>query len=48
MKKIADIRKRRENRFWENRMKIARVQKIQNINNELAKHKDLISDTHIQ
>ena len=32
MNKIADIRKRRENRFWENRMKLAKIQKIEDIN----------------
>jgi hypothetical protein len=32
MKKIADIRKKREDRFWLNRMKLARVQKIEDVN----------------
>lgn len=32
MKKIADIRKKREDRFWENRMKLARVQKLEDVN----------------
>ena len=44
MKKIADIRKRREDRFWENRMKLARVQKIEDVNVELRRNVDLISN----
>jgi len=48
MKKIADIRKRREDRFWENRMKLARVQKQEDINKELEKHADLISDVQVR
>lgn len=35
MKKIADIRKKREDRFWLNRMKLARVQKIEDVNKQL-------------
>lgn len=35
MKKIADIRKKREGRFWENRMRLAKVIKARNIDNEL-------------
>jgi len=31
MKRIADIKQRREDRFWENRMKLAAVQKAQDI-----------------
>ena len=27
MKRIADIKQRREDRFWENRMKLSKVQK---------------------
>lgn len=48
MKKIADIRKRREDRFWENRMKLSRVQKQEDINKELEKHADLISDVQVR
>ena len=48
MKKIADIRKRREDKFWENRMKLAKVQKIKDINNEVEKHAHLISDREVR
>lgn len=48
MKKIADIRKNREDRFWENRMKLARVQKLEDVNKELEKHVDLISDRDLR
>ena len=48
MKKISDIRKKRENRFWENRMKLAQVKKVQDINDELEKHKHLISDVKVR
>lgn len=44
MKKIADIRKKREGRFWENRMKLANVIKARNIDNELEKHPHLIDN----
>ena len=48
MNKIADIRKRRENRFWENRMKLAKIQKIEDINVQLRKNVDLISNPVIK
>lgn len=48
MKKIADIRKKREDRFWENRMKLARVQKLEDVNKQLEKHADLISDVTVR
>lgn len=48
MKKIADIRKKREDRFWENRMKLARVQKLEDVNKQLEKHADLISDATVR
>lgn len=44
MKRIADIKQRREDRFWENRMKLARVQKQQDIEREVLVHGDLLSD----
>lgn len=47
MRKIADIRKRREDRFWENRMKLARVQQSQNLDRELEKHVDLIENKEL-
>lgn len=48
MKKIADIRKKREDRFWENRMKLARVQKIEDVNVELRRNVDLISNNEVK
>ena len=44
MKRIADIKARREDRFWENRMKLARVQKQSDIEREVLVHGDLLSD----
>jgi large subunit ribosomal protein L24e len=44
MKRIADIKQRREDRFWENRMKLARVQKQQDIEREVLVHGDLLTD----
>lgn len=44
MKRIADIKQRREDRFWENRMKLARVQKQQDIEREVLVHGDLLAD----
>lgn len=32
MQRIADIRKRREERFWKNRMRLSKVKKIDDIN----------------
>lgn len=48
MQKISDIRKRREDRFWENRMKLAKVQKIEDINVELRRNVDLISNQEVK
>ena len=42
MQKIADIKQRREDRFWENRMKLARVQKQVDIEREVLTHNNLI------
>ena len=44
MQRIADIKKRREDRFWENRMKLANVQKQQDIEREVLVHGELLSD----
>ena len=44
MQRISDIRKRREDRFWNNRMKLAKVQKIEDINVELRRGINLISN----
>ena len=48
MKKIADIRGRREKRFWDNRMKLAKVKKQYDKAYELKKHANLISDNMIK
>ena len=48
MKKIADIRKRREDRFWNNRMKLAKVQKIRDIMGETERHAHLIEDQQVR
>ena len=48
MKKIADIRDRREERFWQNRMKLANVQKVQSMNREVEIHSDLISNKELK
>jgi|688.fasta_scaffold1935852_1 flagellar biosynthesis/type III secretory pathway chaperone len=44
MKRLADIKSRREDRFWENRMKLAKVQKQQDIEREILVHGDLLKD----
>jgi hypothetical protein len=44
MHRIADIKQRREDRFWENRMKLARVQKQGDIEREILVHGQLLSD----
>lgn len=48
MKKIADIRDRREERFWNNRMKLAQVKNVEGINRELEIHSDLISNKELK
>lgn len=48
MKKIADIRKQREDRFWRNRMKLTKVKKVKDIQKELEKHADLIEDQTVK
>ncbi len=48
MKKIADIRDRREERFWQNRMKLASVQKVAGMNKEVEIHCDLISNKELK
>ncbi len=48
MRKIADIKQRREDRFWENRMKLARVQKQQDVEREVLVHGDLLADKQKQ
>lgn len=44
MKKIEDIKQRRENLFWERRMKLANVKKVEDLNRTLEKHVHLIGD----
>lgn len=48
MQRISDIRKRREDRFWNNRMKLAKVQKIEDINVELRRGINLISNQQVK
>lgn len=48
MKKISDIRSRREDRFWNNRMKLASVSKVESINKEVEIHADLISNKELK
>lgn len=38
MQRISDIKQRREDRFWENRMKLARVQKQVDFEREVLTH----------
>jgi hypothetical protein len=45
MQRIADIKQRREDRFWENRMKLAKVQKQVDIEREVIKHTTLLKET---
>ena len=44
MRKISDIRKKREDRFWKNRMKLAKVKKVKDIQHELDVHGDLMEN----
>lgn len=48
MKKIADIRERRENRFWDTRMKLARVQKVYDMEKEVLTHSHLVSNKEVR
>lgn len=48
MKKIEDIKKRRETLFWQNRMRIPKVKKADDLNRELEKHADLIDDQEVR
>jgi hypothetical protein len=40
--------RRREERFWQNRMKLANVQKIEGMNREVEIHSDLISNKELK
>ena len=44
MRKISDIRKKREDRFWNNRMKLAKVKKVKQLAHELDVHGDLLEN----
>lgn len=48
MKKIDEIRTRRQERFFARRMAKAEAKKKQDIENELQKHSDLISDQKVK
>lgn len=48
MRRIADIRAKREKRFWNNRMKLAKVKKIQDMEYEVSKHPHLISEVELR
>ena len=48
MKKVADIRDRREERFWNNRMKLTTVNKVNHINREVETHNELISNKAVK
>jgi len=48
MKKIADIRDRREERFWQNRMKLGKIQKVEGMNKEVEIHSELISNKDLK
>lgn len=48
MKKIDEIKARRQQRFFERRMAKASAKKRQDIENELAKHSDLIADDKVK
>jgi hypothetical protein len=44
MQRISDIKQRREDRFWENRMKLAKVQKQVDVEREVLTHGNLLAD----
>ena len=48
MKKIDEIRTRRQERFFERRMAKAKAKKRQDLENELEKHSSLISDEKVK
>lgn len=48
MKKIDDIKTRRQQRFFERRMAKAEAKKKKDVENELLKHSDLISDKKVK
>ena len=48
MKKLDEIKGRRQTRFFERRMAMAKAKKRQDIENELVKHADLITDSKVK
>ena len=48
MKRIEDIKQRRETLFWQNRMRLAKVKKVDDLNRELETHVDLIDEEEIR
>ena len=48
MKKISDIRKKRQDRFWRNRMKLSKVKKVKDVKDILQKHGDLIENPEVR
>ena len=48
MKKIDEIKTRRQQRFFERRMAKAKAKKKLDVENELMKHSDLISDSKVK
>ena len=48
MKKLDEIKARRQQRFFERRMAKAKAKKREDIENELVKHTDLISDAKVK
>ncbi len=48
MKKIDEIKARRQQRFFERRMAKAKAKKRQDVENELLKHADLIGDAKVK
>ena len=45
MHRIADMKQRREDRFWENRMKLADVQKQTTRDREVINNRTLVKET---
>ncbi|CAD8088950.1 unnamed protein product [Paramecium sonneborni] len=48
MKKIDKIRLKRENNFWKNRLRAQRKQNLDNVETELAKNINLVSDKSVK
>ena len=48
MKKIDEIKSKRQQRFFDRRMAKAKAKKKLDLENELMKHSDLISDSQVK